>query len=120
MREADAIEAEAAKKRILDEPGLWQTHLIVFVPVAANLEDLARLLVDGDLVRKRQPGRLAVDLMLESGDVELAIGFEHLAVAVVALEEVVLADAGDLFGLQFLRRLDREAGVAEMDVAIGA
>ncbi len=121
MAKADRIEAEAADERELHEIVFRQHHLVVFAPVAADLEDLPALAMDGHFVGQRQAVRLAVVLMLEARDIELAIGFVELVILIFRPRRIlVLADAADFFRLQGGRGLVGDARVAKHHIAPGA
>ena len=87
VEQADVVEAEARHEGVLDEvgAGLGERRLVLVV-VADDGQDFAGGQVDGHPVGDLKPALLALVLVLEAGDVQLAIDLVDLAVAVLGPE----------------------------------
>ena len=120
VEQADVVEAEAGHEGVLDEVRARLGKLgLVLVVVADNGQDFAGGQVDGHAVGDLQPALLALVLVLEAGDVQLAVDLVYLAVAVLGAEA---ARRDPLLGpLLALRRV--EVGVlrgGQVNVAVDA
>ena len=85
VQQADVIEAEAGHECVLHKRGpcLRQHARIGLVVIAGDRQDFAGRHVNGHAVRDFQSSDLALELVFEPLDVQLAVDFVNLAVAVV-------------------------------------
>ncbi len=83
VQQADIIEAKAGHERIFHEVHARFGHFVILVIVADDRKNFLRRNVNRDDVGHLQAGNLALVLMFEAGQVQLAIALVNLPVVVL-------------------------------------